>query len=94
MLSLEPVTREYEIRGLAPIEVRMYDLAWKHNRDGLGYVGLCELWYREISPSITLRNIKRVWDRMDEFMFFHTDIYYELFANSTNINRDYIPCPY
>ena len=76
MLSLNPVTRLDEIRDLKPIEIRMYDLAWQHNRDCLGFYGLCDLWYREISPYITLRNIARVWDRMNEFMFFHTDAYY------------------
>ena len=76
MLNLFPVSRSDEIRNLKPIEIRMYDLAWKHNKDCLGFVGLCDLWYREISPFITLRNIVHVWDRMNEFMFFHTDAYY------------------
>lgn len=57
MLSLDPVSRVDEIRDLKPIEIRMYDLAWEHNRDCLGFHGLCDLWFREISPFITLKNI-------------------------------------
>lgn len=76
MLSLTPVTRAEEISGLKPIEIRMYDVAWQHNRDCLGFSGLCDLWYREISPFITLKNIYQVWERMTYFMYFHTDAYY------------------
>lgn len=80
MLDLKPVGRAYEIRDLKPIEVRMYDLAWQHNRDGLGYVGLCDLWFRELGGDITLYNIQHVWNRLTDFQFFNTDVYQELYS--------------
>ena len=46
MLSLDIGSREYEISGLKPMEVRMYDLAWNHNSDCLGFAGLCDLWFK------------------------------------------------
>lgn len=61
MLSLEPSDQAFEISGLKPMEIRMYDLAWEHNQDGLGFAAMCDLWYKEISPHITLNQIKRVW---------------------------------
>ena len=61
MFSFETSSREYEISGLKPMEIRMYDLAWAHNRDGLGFAGLVDLWFREISPHITLAQTHRVF---------------------------------
>ena len=91
MLSLEPISREYEISGLTKQQVEMYDLAWKHNKDGLGFAGMCDLWYREISPHITLKQIQIVWQRMIEFSFFHTNIYIRMAENGYSGVYDYVP---
>ena len=92
MLSLEPRNREREITGLKPIEIRMYDLAWKHNQDGFGFTGLCNLWYKEISPHITLAQIQKVWARLEEYMYFHNDRYLEYCENGYKGVNDYVPC--
>ena len=75
-----PIVRDLEVSGLDNIEVAMYYLAWKHNRDGLGYVGLCDLWFRELGGNITLYNIQHVWNRLTDFQFFNTDVYQELYS--------------
>ena len=33
-----------EVKGLTPQQSKMYLLAWKHNTDCYGYMGLCTLW--------------------------------------------------
>ena len=91
MFSIESSSREYEISGFKPMEIRMYDLAWKHNRDGLGFAGIIDLWFREISPHITLAQIHRVWDRMCDYGFFHTDRYYEYAEVDYKGVNDYVP---
>ena len=91
MLSLEPGNREFEISGLKPLEVKMYDLAWEHNKDGLGFAGLCDLWYQNVSEHITLRQIRKVWARLSEYMYFHTDRYYEYLENDYKGVNDFVP---
>lgn len=91
MLSCEPGDRAYEISGLKPMEIRMYDLAWEHNQDGLGFAGLCDLWCKEISPHITLAQIMRVWARLGEYMYFYTNRYYEYMETGYEGVNDYVP---
>lgn len=91
MLSLDIGSREYEISGLKPMEVRMYDLAWNHNSDCLGFAGLCDLWFKEISPHITLAQIKRVWTRLFDYSYFRTDTYYQLEETGRKGFNDYVP---
>lgn len=91
MLSLDPGCREYEVSGLKPQEIAMYDLAWKHNRDGFGFAGLCDLWMKEVSPHITLAQINRVWDRLCEYSFFRTNRYYEYCGRNYEGVNDYVP---
>lgn len=91
MFSIETASREYEISGLKPMEIRMYDLAWSHNKDGLGFAGLVDLWFKEISPHITLAQVHRVFDRLSDYGFFHTNKYYEyLYSDYKGVN-DYVP---
>ena len=90
MLSLDPISRDYEISGLSPQEVKMYDLAWQHNKDGLGFAGLCNLWFMNISQHITLNQVWHVWQRLNEFSFFRTDAYWMLY-NEGKERNDYVP---
>ena len=87
MLSKELHGREYEISGLKRMEVRMYDLAWEHNKDRLGFTGLVNLWFMEISPHITLVQVWRVWNRLIEYSYFNTNAY---LGNPERVN-DYVP---
>ncbi len=93
MLSYEPVTRQQEIKGLTREEIIMYDLAWKHNKDGRGFAGLCDLWYQEIRGSITLQQIQHVWNQLIQFSYFQTDAYWFKHISGGQQN-DYIPGSY
>lgn len=93
MLSYEPVTRQQEIEGLSHREVLMYDLAWERNKDGRGFAGLCDLWYRGINGVITLQNVQHVWDRLLQFSYFQTDAYWIKHFSGGQQN-DYIPGSY
>lgn len=89
MLSTDPGRRDVEIAGMKPLEVRMYDLAWKHLKEHLGFTGLCNLWI-QLSPNCTLKNIKVVFNRLIEYSYFNADPYY-VFAESDEIINDFIP---
>lgn len=91
MFSIDSSSREYEISGFKPIEIRMYDLAWDHNNEGLGFAGLVDLWFKEISPHITLAQVNRVFDRLCDYGFFNTDRYYEYVDSDYNGVNDYVP---
>ena len=89
IIGYEPVSREDEISGMSPIEIRMYDLAWEHNSDGRGFAGLVDLWYKQISGAISLENVQRVWYRLNRYCYFSTAAYWNI-AIQGNQN-DYIP---
>ena len=79
-----------EINGLTQRQSKMYMLAWKHNKECFGYMGLCELWGLKISPNIRLKDVAIVLDRLLEHGFFNTNAYYEL-TKSLIIINDHIP---
>ena len=86
----DPIIREDEIDGLTPLEVYMYDLAWSHNKDCLGFAGLCALWYRKIDAPITLKSVSIVWQRLQKYSFFRTDAYWMIY-NEGKVMNDYVP---
>ena len=79
-----------EVKGLTPQQSKMYLLAWKHNTDCYGYMGLCTLWQLEISMNIRLKDVEIVIDRLKDYGFFNTDAYYKFVVSDYPIN-DFIP---
>ena len=87
MFAINEVDEYY---GLTGIEHRMYLKAWEHNADGLGFAGLCNLWYQEINQTITLENISRVWQKLIDYSYFKTESYWYNRISGTGTG-DYIP---
>lgn len=81
-------TEEYF--GLDELEYRMYLTAWEHNTDCLGFAGLCNLWYQEITQTITLENISRVWQKLIKYSYFQTSAYWYNRIRGVG-SVDYIP---